>query len=246
MFVLDLDGVVYSGDEVLPGAGETLRFLDRAGHRIVFCTNNSSRTRGDIAKKISRLTGFETSENQVLNSAEAAAMLIGPTDARTLIVGGLGVHEALVPLGIRDTPEGVLPDLVVVGLDVDLSYDKLAIATLALREGARFVATNRDVTFPTPRGEMPGAGSIVALLETASGREAECAGKPHRPMRDLIRSRAEGSPITVVGDRPETDLEMAYAEGWRSVLVLTGVAKEAEGSRADLVVPTIGDLIYSL
>ncbi|NIQ56034.1 MAG: HAD hydrolase-like protein, partial [Gemmatimonadetes bacterium] len=97
-------------------------------------------------------------------------------------------------------------------------------AARAVRAGARFVATNHDATYPTPDGLLPGAGSIVAAVEVASEREAEVAGKPHPPMRRLVRERCGGEEIWVVGDRIDTDLAMAFEEGWGTALVLTGVS----------------------
>lgn len=227
--VCDLDGVVYLGSEPVPGAGEALSRMEAAGHEILFCTNNSVRTRQATADKIRRLSGYPARPEQVLSSATAGAALAASSPGPALVVGGPGIFEALEEVGIDVTDDPDQARVVVVGLDREITYQRLADASRAVRAGARLVATNHDATFPTPDGQLPGAGSIVAAVETASGVAAEVAGKPHPAMRELIRRRVADRPVWLVGDRPDTDLQMAVAEGWRAVLVLTGVAGSADG-----------------
>lgn len=247
--VCDLDGVVYLGDEGIQGAGSALESLAGAGHRLLFCTNNSSRTRADVADKIRRLTGFGADPGSVLSSARAAARLLRGGAGPAFVVGGPGIHEALSDEGIDRTDDWRRAEVVVAGLDVDFDYERLAGAARAVRNGARMVATNHDATFPTPAGLLPGAGSIVAAIETAAGRTAEVAGKPHLPMRRLVRAHCGDGGVWVVGDRVDTDLEMAFAEGWGSVLVLTGVSGREDAGHEpppDLVIETIADLPEAL
>lgn len=218
--VCDLDGVIYLGDEAVPGAGDALAELRDAGHQVLFCTNNSSRTRQGSADKITRVTGFEVAADQVASSAMAAGRLLG--GGRVLVVGGHGVLEAVELSGgvvVEDGPA----DAVVVGIDFDFDYDLLDRASAAIRTGARFVATNADATYPTPDGLKPGAGALVAAIAAASGVDPEVAGKPEPTMRALIGEMTTGNTVFMVGDRPETDLAMADAEGWVSVLVESGV-----------------------
>lgn len=218
--VCDLDGVVYLADEAVPGAGEALGRIEAAGHRILFCTNNSSRTRRQSAEKIARVSGYAADIDQIASSSMAAGRLI--EGGRVLVVGGPGVVEAVELAGGEAVREGQA-DAVVVGIDFDFHYDTLHAASKAVREGARFIATNRDETFPTPAGLMPGAGSLVAAIASAAGVEPVVAGKPEQTMRGLIREMTGDGPVVMVGDRPETDLAMAVAEGWVSVLVESGV-----------------------
>jgi HAD superfamily hydrolase (TIGR01450 family) len=219
--IFDLDGVVYLGDHAVPGAGETLDRLDRAGHHIVFCTNNSSRTRAQSADKIRRVTGYRATSQQIASSAMSAGRLIGGS-ARVLRVGGDGVAEAIHLQGASEVQD-VDADTVVVGIDFSFGYDLLDRASAAVRNGAHFIATNRDVTYPSPERLRPGAGSIVAAVEAASGVVPVNAGKPELPMRELLREMLVDGPVVMIGDRPDTDLAMAHAEGWRSILVDTGV-----------------------
>lgn len=218
--VCDLDGVLYLADEAVPGAGAALGRLEAAGHGLLFCTNNSSRTRRQAADKISRVTGYPADIDQIASSSMAAGRLLD--GGRVLVVGGAGIVEAVESAGgevVRDGPA----DAVVVGIDFDFTYDTLHSASRAVRDGARFIATNRDETFPTPGGLKPGAGSLVAAIAAAAGVEPEVAGKPEPTMRRLIGEMTGDGQVVMVGDRPGTDLAMAHAEGWMSVLVESGV-----------------------
>ena len=244
--VCDLDGVVYLDEEEVPGAGHALRELERQGHRLLFVTNNSSSPPATVAERIAEITDFPAAASQVLTSGLAVARMLAADRPPCLVVGGEGIEQALDGEGIPRTENWRQAEAVVVGLDRRLTYERLRDATLALRAGARFLATNMDPTLPTPTGQWPGAGSIVAALEAATDRLPEIAGKPYQPMRALVRSRLGPGPTWVVGDRPSTDLAMARAEGWQAVLVLSGVAadpSEAGNEYApDLVVESLADL----
>ena len=235
----DLDGVIYRGREVLPGVRDALARVEAARIPIFYITNNSTRTPAQGAEKIEALAGVSVTSDQVLGSSLAAVGLLGPDDGPVFVVGEDGVSDAVVRAGLDETSDATRARTVLVGLTRSFSYELLGDAMAAVRGGARFVATNDDATFPTEDGLMPGAGTIVAALAKATGRDPEVAGKPHRPMRDLIRSRGVGS-AWVIGDRLDTDIAMADGEpDWRSILVLTGVttSEEAKSSDADHVVP---------
>lgn len=246
----DLDGVIYRGRSVLPGVPTALERLRDAGIRIFYITNNSTRTPEEGAKKIRDLTGMETSESQVLSSSLAAVSLLGPEDDPVLVVGEAGVSDAVTRAGLTETSDPGRARAVLVGLDRHVDYELLGSAMTAIRSGARFIATNDDATFPTEAGFLPGAGAIVAAIAAATATEPVVAGKPHRPMRELIRSRGVGR-AWVIGDRPDTDIAIAHDEpDWQSVLVLTGVAGESDVdlSGADHVVadfPAAVDLVLS-
>jgi 4-nitrophenyl phosphatase len=143
------------------------------------------------------------------------------------MVGGDGLREALETRGIRIVAVTEHPDAVVVGRSLDLDYDELAAAATAIRAGARFVATNTDPTYPTPQGPLPGAGALVAFIETATGRRAEVAGKPHAAVAALVKDRV-GVPTVMVGDRADTDGAFAAAVGAPFALVLSGSTDAAE------------------
>jgi len=223
-FVFDLDGVVYIDHMGVPGAGETLTFLDRAGHQVLFATNNSSRAVDAVVENIRERTGFEARPEAVITSGLAAADLLRGGAEVCLVLGSRGLERTLEDAGIALTADHTAATTLVVGLDRGLSYDRLAGAVLAVRRGARFVATNDDATYPMPDGLYPGCGAIVAAVERATGATPIVCGKPHTPMRTLIERKIEHADVWMVGDRPGTDLALAASAGWGKILVLTGVA----------------------
>lgn len=246
----DLDGVVYRGRAVLPGVPDALGRLRDSGVGIFYITNNSTRTPEEGAEKVRTLTGIETSSEQVLSSSLAAVSVLGPEDGPVLVVGEAGVSDAVERAGLDETRDPDRARSVLVGLARHIDYDLLGRAMSAIRSGARFIATNNDPTFPTEDGFLPGAGAIVAAIAAATSQKPIVAGKPHKPMRELIRSRGVGR-AWVIGDRADTDIAIAADEpDWTSILVLTGVSGEddAEESGADHIVadfPTAVDLVLS-
>jgi glycerol-1-phosphatase len=221
--VCDLDGVVYRGRRVLPGVPEAITRLREAGGRILFVTNNSTRTPGQAAAHIAEMTGVPCSADEVCTSPQAAVMMLGVDDAPAFVVGEEGISEVLLEAAVPVATDADEANSVVVGLSVRIDYRWLSDAADAVRRGARFIATNTDPTYPTEHGLLPGAGAIVAAISTASGREPEVAGKPHPPMVELVRSRLDPGPVWVVGDRVDTDMSLARAGGWTAVLVRGGV-----------------------
>jgi glycerol 3-phosphatase-2 len=222
LWVLDLDGVVWLGGTPIPGAPEAVRRLHDAGETVAFVTNNSGPTLTEYVAKLGG-AGIEADPDELVTSAQAAASLLEP-GSRAAVVGGPGVHEALTARGVIVVQATDQPAAVVVGRSLLLDFGDLAAAAAAIRDGARFVATNTDATYPTPDGLEPGAGALVAYLEVGSGRKAEAAGKPHQPAADLLRSRF-GPAGLVVGDRPDTDGRFAALVGAPFALVLSGVTR---------------------
>ncbi len=228
--LFDLDGVLYRGDEAVPGARETLEELRRRGARLVFLTNNSSRTPEQVASKLLGF-GIESGTEEIVTSAQATAELLASRGGGSVFaIGGEGVAQALATEGLRlvdgDTQNA---DLVVVGIDEDFTYEKLRTACVLIRAGAGFVATNADRTYPAPGGAVwPGAGSLVAAIAAASGQEPEVVGKPFAPLFEAALRRGGGVRPLVIGDRLDTDVEGANRLGWDSMLVLSGVTAAAD------------------
>ncbi len=233
---LDLDGVIWSGTDPIAGSAGAVDDLRAAGHEVVFVTNNSFST---IAQQEAKLASFGIDAvGSVITSAQAGASLVEPGE-RALVLGGPGVVEALT---IREvelvTSEEVASGAaavaaarigaVVVGLDWELDYHRLAAAVQAILAGARFIATNTDATYPSERGLLPGAGAIVAAVAAATGVVPTVAGKPEQPCADLVRA-AYGNIGVMVGDRPETDGAFAVALGYDFGLVLSGVTTDPAG-----------------
>ena len=259
-WVIDLDGVMWRGDRPIEGSLEAVAELLDRGDRVLFCTNNSTvpgtRRRGQL------IEGGLPEGIEVVTSADAAATLLMATD-RVLAVGAPGLVESLATVGCQVTrcgsssPSDADPNgytAVVVGLDQDFDYLRLDRAAAVARGGARLIATNSDSTFPGAGGLQPGAGAIVAAVETASGARAEVAGKPYEPMAALLRRRLAGgaedsdapSDVVVVGDRLETDGRLAQVLGWPFALVLSGVTAEVPRNAdppVDRVAPMLSALV---
>jgi HAD superfamily hydrolase (TIGR01457 family) len=232
-FLLDLDGVVYRGREPVPDAAESLARLRSGGRRVVYLTNNSARTPVQIAEKL-REVGVEADPDQVVTSAQAlASLLTGRDGERTaFVIGEDGVREALQSAGIRVVDgETDRAGYVVVGWDRGVTYDALRTASVLVGRGATLVATNADPSYPAEGGELwPGAGAILAAVETATGVRAEVAGKPHVPLFEAALERAGVDPgdAAVIGDRIETDVAGARAAGLDPILVWTGASSPAD------------------
>ncbi|MEO3804872.1 HAD-IIA family hydrolase [Nonomuraea sp. B1E8] len=229
--LLDLDGVVYLGGYAVPGAPAALEEARRKGVRLAYVTNNASRTPAAIAAHLREL-GAPATASDVVTSAQAAARLVAervPPGSNVLVVGGSGLRLAVRDRGLRPVSAAAeSPAAVVQGIAPGLSYELLAEGTLAVRQGALFVASNGDSTMPTRRGELPGNGSMVRVIASATGVEPVYAGKPDPPLHreSMLRTRAR-RPL-VVGDRLDTDIEGASNAGVESLLVLTGVATPVE------------------
>jgi glycerol-1-phosphatase len=231
--VLDLDGVVYLGDDVVPAAPATLEGVRGLGVRLAFVTNNSFRPPGRVAAKLDRL-GVKATVEEVVTSAHATVRLLGGEDGlagtKVLVVGGPGLRQALADAGARplDGSAWRQAEVVTVGFDPDLTYDKVRAATLAIRAGARFVGSNPDTTLPMPEGFWPGAGATLAMLQAATGVRPEVAGKPQRALFEAAAAAVGPGPYLMVGDRADTDLDGAHRLGWATALVLSGVVTPAD------------------
>jgi len=241
----DLDGVVWRGEEPIAAAVAGIMTLRAAGVRVGFVSNNSSQPIGDVVAKLRGL-GVDAEPDDVLTSAVSAARLLAADlepGAPVLACAGPGVVEALTEAGLRpvDQPPAAA---VVVGFHRSFDFAELDVASKAVRDGARFVSTNLDATYPVPGGLMPGSGAITAAVATASGRMPEVAGKPEPPMVALVRERL-GTTGIVVGDRPTSDGALAAALDWPFALVMSGVtsAVAAPGGEAipEPPPPFVGD-----
>jgi HAD superfamily hydrolase (TIGR01450 family) len=229
--LLDLDGVVYVGPAAVPGAPEALAQARSQGMRLAFVTNNAARPPLAVAEHLTEL-GITAEPAEVTTSAQAAAHYLAdrlPADSAVLVVGTVGLYEALAERGLRPVSSADdKPVAVVQGYSPTLGWADLAEGMVAIGNGALWVATNLDPTVPSPRGPLPGNGSLVAALRHASGASPIVTGKPEPTMHreSVERSRAE-RPI-VVGDRLDTDIEGANAVGCPSLLVLSGVTGAAD------------------
>jgi HAD superfamily hydrolase (TIGR01457 family) len=224
-FLFDLDGVLYRGDRPIAHADATVARLRALGKGIAFVTNNSSRTPDDVAAHLGSV-GIDARPDEVETSALTAAAELPGRGVRTaFVIGEQGLRTALADAGIEVVPADAAADAVVVGWDRSFTYDALRAASVAVQRGAAVFATNADASYPAPDGgTWPGAGSLVAAVETATGVRATVFGKPNPPIFEAARRRAGGGRALVIGDRIDTDIEGARRVRWDSALVLTGIS----------------------
>ena len=228
--LLDLDGTVIRGAELVPEAPDVINELRQAGRALQFITNNASRAPDEIARHLVDL-GVRAVPEEVLTSGQAAVELLGtrlPAGAAILVVGSAALVAEVKSAGLRPvTAASDQPVAVVQGHSPETGWARLAEACLAIRGGALWVACNIDRTLPTERGLLPGNGAMVAALEAATDREPTVAGKPARLLLDTAVHRTGAQRPLVVGDRLDTDIAGARAAGLDSLLVLTGVSDAA-------------------
>lgn len=231
--ICDLDGVVYRGASAVPHAVETLNRVTADGIPVVFATNNASRPPEDVGNHLRGL-GVGPQGWSVVNSSQAAAAYLAKRlaqGARVCAVGGPGVARALTEAGLTPVRVADLGDTpveaVVQGLGTDVTWTELAAVGYLVGAGVTWVATNVDLTLPTPYGEAPGNGALVALVQTTVNAAPHVVGKPQAALFDLSRSRlGTDQPDTLVcGDRLETDIEGANAAGLDSLFVLSGISR---------------------
>jgi glycerol-1-phosphatase len=229
--LLDLDGVVYVGDGEVQGAAAALASARQLGMRLAFVTNNAARPPSVVAAHLSEL-GVRAAPGEVITSAQAAAHYLAerlPAGSRVLVVGTTGLIEALRERGlIAVSGADEQPSAVVQGYSPDANWRMLAEGAVAIGRGLPWVATNLDATVPSPRGPLPGNGSLVAALRLATGATPISTGKPDPTMHRESVERSGAQRPLVVGDRLDTDIEGANAVGCASMLVLTGVTAPAE------------------
>jgi HAD superfamily hydrolase (TIGR01450 family) len=250
--LLDLDGVVYVGPDAVPGVPPALTAAREAGMRLGFVTNNASRTPEEVAGHLTEL-GVPATADEVITSSQAAASVVAGllgAGARVLPVGGPGVAAALRAAGLTVVERAEDdPAAVVQGYGREVGWAQLAEAVVAVRRGARHVATNTDASIPSPRGPLPGNGAMVGVVAGVTGVQPLVTGKPDPAMHaECVRRTGAQRPL-VVGDRLDTDIEGSSRAGATSLLVFSGVADPATllaaapPHRPDLIAPDAGGLL---
>jgi 4-nitrophenyl phosphatase len=241
--ILDMDGVLWRGDQPLPGIEDLFQFFHSHDIRFVLATNNSGKSPADYVGKLARMGISSIEEGQIVTSGIVAVSYLQThysAGSNIHVLGGDGLKEMIARAGY------VLADdapVVVVGIDVALTYDKLKRATLLIRKGAQFIGTNADVTIPVPEGLAPGAGSILAALRAATECEPIIMGKPNAPMFEaaLDMLNTDAAHALMIGDRLQTDILGAQEVGLRAALVLTGVTSMDDLANS----PVRPDAVYS-
>jgi len=231
--ILDMDGVLWRGETPMTGLADFFAALRRLGVGFVLATNNATKTAAMYTAKLARF-GVDVPPAQILTSAEATAAHMAeqyPPDTPVYIVGDKGLHEAMTahsfrPISPQDVRAGVTAAFVVVGFSPHATYDDLAMGSLLVHRGVRFIGTNPDPSYPSELGPLPGAGALLAVISTATGVEPTVIGKPGPIVFREAVKRLGGDPagVAMVGDRLSTDIYGAKAAGLRAILVLTGIS----------------------
>jgi 4-nitrophenyl phosphatase len=228
--ILDMDGVLWKGDAPIGDLPAIFEQIYARGLNVAFATNNGTQTPEQYVERLAGL-GVKVEPWQVITSALGVAHLLAekfPSGGLVFAIGGAGVITALQDKGfdLLSIEAAKHAQAVVIGFDLKINFEKMCEATLLVRRGVSFYATNPDKTFPTPRGEIPGAGAWVAVIATATGIEPTYAGKPAPFLIELARQRlgTAKEETLVVGDRLETDIAGGLAAGCPVALVLSGVS----------------------
>ena len=246
-YLIDMDGVIYRGSQLIPGAERFIRSLQEQQIPFLFLTNNSQRTRRDVMTRLGRM-GIEVSESEIFTCAMATARFLASQKpgGTACVIGEGGLLHALHRNGFAIVDHD--PDYVVVGEGRALSFEIIEKAVRMIQNGARLVATNLDPSCPTEAGPRPGCGAIVAMLEAATGQKAFSVGKPSPVMMRAARTELGLSTAgtTMIGDTMETDILGGVQMGYRTVLVLSGGTRREDlkefAFQPDLVVDSIADL----
>ena len=256
--LFDMDGVIYVGTRALPGVQEAIDYLTSTGRKVLFVTNNASKTSEQFVERLAEMD-VHVRPDQVLGSAEATAVWLAGQVAHhgwprgpVIVMGQEGLKVALQQNGFELTTDPHAATYAVAGINFKLTYEELANVALAIRGGAKYIGTNSDLTYPSERGPLPGAGSILALLTAATSQQPLVIGKPNRGMYEQAMARlnvTEGQTL-MVGDRYDTDISGAIQLGLWTAGVLTGISTrddfESASPPPDLIAEDLPDLINRL
>lgn len=251
--ILDMDGVIWRADSPIGDLAATFQRIRARGLKYVFATNNSTKTSEQYVERLQAF-GVEVEPWQVVTSSQAAARLVAqtfPQGTKVVVIGEDGLRIPIEQEGfeIVSLENASKAQVVVMGMDRGVSFEKLSEATLLIRKGIPFYATNTDKTFPTPRGQIPGAGAWISVITTATNVQPTVAGKPFPFLMDLSLEKLGTSKeeTLVVGDRLETDIAAGQAVGCPTALVLSGVSTREQAANwnptPDIIVEDLSELI---
>ena len=251
--IIDMDGVVWKADSPIGDLASTFNRIRERELKFVFATNNSTKTSEQYVERLGKF-GVDVEPWQVITSSQAAAHAVAqkfPQGTKVFMIGEDGIQIALEEKGfeIVSTENASSAEVFVMGIDREINFDKVAEATLLVRNGVPFYATNTDKTFPTPRGEIPGSGAWISIITTATNIEPIIAGKPYPFLMDLSLEKLgiEKEEALVVGDRLETDIAAGQGAGVPCALVLSGVSTKEEAEKwkpeIDIIADSLAELV---
>ncbi|MBO6239456.1 MAG: HAD-IIA family hydrolase [Butyrivibrio sp.] len=260
LFVLDMDGTFYLGNNILDGALEFLEAVKRTGKRYMFFTNNSSTNSDRYIEKLAGMNCF-IDKNQIMTSGDVMIRFLKSNYAgkSVYLLGTKPLEDSFIEAGVnlfnRDNEDALAPDnlrerpdIVVVGFDKELDFKKLSNACTYIREGSLFLATHLDINCPMPGGFIPDCGAICKAIELSTGKSPKFVGKPFRETVDMIvdATKVSREKIAFVGDRIYTDVACGVNNGARGILVLTGECKLSDAEKSDIKPDAIFDSIYEM
>lgn len=249
-FLFDLDGVVYLGREPLPGATESLARLRNYDKKVRFLTNNPQPTREAISRRLNEM-GVEANTEEIVSSGWATSEYLSRNGISPVyIMGSQGLVSEIVKAGVEVVDKGSSCEAVVVGSDEHLSYSHIRRASQLIYQGAKFIATNADSSFPSPKGPLPGTGAIVEAVKATTGAQPTVIGKPYPQMFDAaVRDLGfEADRIAMVGDTPDTDILGAHESDIIGILVSqeeVSFAYEEDPCNADVTISNLTELFDS-
>lgn len=247
-YLLDMDGVIYRGSELVPGADTFVKNLRKQNRPFLFLTNNSRRTRRDVAMRLNRM-GIEAEESDIFTCAMATARFLATqkSNGTAYVIGEGGLQTALHMNGFSVVEDN--PDFVVVGEGRTMSFEMIEKAVRLVQKGARLIATNMDPNCPTEAGLRPGCGAVVAMIEKATGKEAFSVGKPSPIMMRAARKQLglSSEQTIMVGDTMSTDILGGVQLGYKTILVLSGGTSKQElnnfAYQPHMVANSVADLV---
>lgn len=247
-FICDMDGVIYHGDRLLPGVPQFIDWLHREQKQFLFLTNSSERSPRELREKLHRL-GLEVSENNFYTSALATASFLSQQrpNGSAFVIGEPGLINALYEAGYSINDSN--PDYVVIGDTRGYSYEKIEKAVVLVRQGAKLIGTNPDVTGPSEKGIVPATGALAAPIEMTTGAKAYYVGKPNPlMMRNALKKLGcQREETAIIGDRMDTDIIAGIESEIQTALVLSGVSDRAMLSqfayRPGYILDGVGDLV---
>jgi len=252
LFLMDMDGTVYLGDKKIEGAFEALETLRQKGKKICFFTNNSSNSHKTYIKKLEKMN-FMITDKEIMTSGQVTAeyILREHKGKKVFLLATDALFDEMKSMGVQMSYDDA--DIVVVGFDTALSYDRLYRACRYIKEGKFYIATHPDLVCPAPLGDMPDVGSFIMLIEGATGRRPDIiAGKPYNLSALSVQKKfnLESDEIAMVGDRLYTDIKFGINNNFFSVLVLSGETDEKmygeSGLKPDLVLKSFKDILEKI
>lgn len=248
-FALDMDGTIYLGQKLLPGAKEFLDYLAKSGRKYVFLTNNSSKNKQSYVNKLQKL-GLDATIDQVLTSGEATALYLKTIkpNARIFLLGTPDLEQEFIAHGFTLT--GSTPDFVVLGFDQTLTYAKLTEACHLIREGVPLIATHPDINCPTDErsGYIPDVGAMLELIYASTGKKAKIIGKPYQEIINALLEKlhCKRDETAMVGDRLYTDIKLAENAAICGILVLSGETKQTDLNQSKVCPDYVFDSVREL